>query len=74
MLSVLQKSLRPAAVMDRSAATMAGVDVRNPKAPSGVLRTLYGFRLQTQNAAAHEIISPTVVGREPNAFGAKCLA
>ncbi len=50
MLSVLQKSLRPGAVMDRSAATIAGVDVRNPKARRPAYFapcTAFGFKLKT---------------------------
>jgi len=46
-----------------------------PKASRPVsLRALHGVRLQTQNAAAHEIISPKVFGSEPNVLAStSCL-
>ena len=44
------------------------IHVGNPKASRpAYLRASHGVRLQTQNPAAHEIISPKVFGEEPNA-------
>jgi len=54
--------------MSRSVLTTAGVDVHNPKARRRKgLCVLHGGRLQTQNAAAYDVISPKVFGEEPNA-------
>src|SRR6267154_2735662 len=59
MPSISQQSLRPEAVTDRSAATMAVVGVGNPKERRPeYLCALEALRLHTQNAAAREIISP----------------
>jgi len=68
MLAIVQKSLWPKAVVHSPRRRCGSIHVGNPKASRPVsLRALHGVRLQTQNSAAYEKLSPKVFGEEPNA-------